>query len=129
MAKMTSNGAESLASFRWPELRYQHTAAIRSALAKRYKPTTANKMLAALRGILKECQKLGWMSAEDFQRAVDIPIIKATTLLRGRALSSSEITALQCACSGDATAAGIRDAAINWSLEWNRAAPFGDRET
>ena len=52
------------------------------------------------------------MSAADFQEAVDIPIIKATMLIRGRALSSSEITALQAACSRDPGAAGIRDAAI-----------------
>ena len=112
IAKMCNDGADTVITFPWPALRYQHTAAIRSALAARYKPTTANKMLAALRGVLKECQKLGWMGADDFQKAVDIPIIKATTLLRGRALTSSEITALQAACSRDPSAAGIRDAAI-----------------
>jgi len=112
IAKMGPDGADNLVSFCWMGLRYQHTAAIRSALAARYKPATANKMLAALRGVLKECQKLGWMSAEDFQKAVDIPTIKATTLLRGRALTSSEITALQSACSTDPRAAGVRDAAI-----------------
>ena len=42
----------------------------------------------------------------------DIPIIKATPLLRGRALTSSEIIALQTACSRDPRAAGVRDAAI-----------------
>jgi site-specific recombinase XerD len=112
IAIMASDGTDTLFTFRWPELRYQHTAAIRSALSARYKPATTNKMLAALRGVLKECQKLGWMSAEDFQKAVDIPILKATTLLRGRALTSSQITALQSACSRDPTAAGVRDAAI-----------------
>jgi integrase len=112
IAKMGPDGADSLVSFRWPHLRYRHTSAIRWALAARYKPATANKMLAALRGVLKECQKLGWMSAEDFQRAVDIPILKATTLLHGRALTLSKITALQTACSRDPNAAGIRDAAI-----------------
>jgi site-specific recombinase XerD len=110
--KMTDRVADTLFSFPWPELRYQHTGALRSALAARYKPANANKMLAALRGVLRECQKLGWMSAEDLQKAVDVPIIKATTVLRGRALRSSEITALQTACSRDPTAAGIRDAGI-----------------
>ena len=33
----------------WSALRYQHTAAIRSMLAELYAPSTANKMLAALR--------------------------------------------------------------------------------
>src|SRR5262249_48759464 len=61
IAKIASGGARDLLSFPWTELRYQHTAAIRSALVARYKPATANKMLAALRGVLKECHKLGWM--------------------------------------------------------------------
>src|SRR5450432_2085010 len=105
IVKMTNRGADTIFRFPWPELRYHDTVALRSALAARYKPATANKMFAALRGVLRECQKLGWMSAEDFQSAVDIPIIKATTLLRGRALSSSEITALQTVCSRDPSAA------------------------
>src|SRR4051812_24127683 len=62
IGEIASNGTENPVFFPWPRLRCQHTTAIRSALAKRYKPATANKMLAALRGILKECQKLGWMS-------------------------------------------------------------------
>jgi site-specific recombinase XerD len=109
---IASEGADSLWSFRWPQLRYQHVAQIRSALAARYKPATANKMIAALRGVLKECWKLGYMSAEDFQSAVDMPILKAVTLLRGRALPLSEITAVQSVCSKDFGGGGMRDAAI-----------------
>lgn len=112
IAKMFSNGADTVISFPWPKLQYKHTVAIRTALEARYKPATANKMLSAVRGVLKQCQKLGWMGAEDFQRAVNIPTIKATTLLRGRALTSREITALQSACSRDAKPAGARDAAM-----------------
>jgi hypothetical protein len=59
IVKMSSEGADTLISFPWPALRYQHTAAIRAALVARYKPATANKMLAALRGVLKDCQKIG----------------------------------------------------------------------
>ena len=38
----------------WQSLRYQHVAAIRSQLAERYAPGTANKILCALRGTLRE---------------------------------------------------------------------------
>ena len=56
----------------WAALRYQHTLAIRAHLATSYAPATANKLLSALRGVLKEAWRLGQMSAEDYQRAVDV---------------------------------------------------------
>src|SRR5262245_28597749 len=58
----------------WASLRYQHTAAIRAALAERYAPATANRMLAALRRVLTECWRLGLMPKEDADRAADIKI-------------------------------------------------------
>ena len=61
----------------WAALRYQHTLAIRARLAADYAPATANKLLSALRGVLKEAWRLGQMSAEDYQRAVDLENIKA----------------------------------------------------
>jgi hypothetical protein len=36
----------------WGALRYQHTAAVRAALMEKYRPSTANKMLATLPGVL-----------------------------------------------------------------------------
>jgi integrase/recombinase XerD len=81
-------------------------------LIERYKPSTANKTLAALRGVLKEAWRLGYMTAEDFHRAADVPTIKAQTLPRGRALSSGEIAALLKMCAHDGSPAGARDAAL-----------------
>ena len=69
-------------------------------------------MLAALRGVLKECWRLGHMTAEDYHRAADVPTIKAQTLPRGRALGSGKIAALMGACGRDTSPAGIRDAAL-----------------
>jgi integrase len=93
-------------------LRYQHTAAIRAALIERYKPSTANKALAALRGVLKEAGPLGYMTAEDFHRAADVPTIKAQTLPRGRALAAGEIAVLMSSCNRDGSPAEARDAAL-----------------
>lgn len=96
----------------WHQLRYQHTAAIRSALADRYAPATANKTLAALRRVLKECWRLGLMDAESYHRAVDLQPVRGSTLPKGRALEGGELRSLFVACSSDRTAAGARDAAL-----------------
>lgn len=111
IARMDGKADDALA-LDWSQLRYQHTAAIRARLAAEYAPATANKLLSALRGVLKEAWRLGQMSAEDYQRAVDIANIKAETLPAGRDLSFGEIRALVTVCIDDGTAAGIRDAAI-----------------
>jgi site-specific recombinase XerD len=112
IAAIASGGKANAEGFPWTALRYQHTAAIRAALAERYRPATTNKMLAALRGVLHESFRLGLMDAETFQRSSDLPSIKAQTLPRGRALASGEIAALMRACADDAGPAGRRDAAL-----------------
>jgi site-specific recombinase XerD len=96
----------------WHLLRHQHAAAIRAVLAERYKPATANKTLCALRGVLRECWRLGQITAEEYQRAADVKGIKAQTLPRGRALTCGELRALFQTCADDKTPAGRRDAAL-----------------
>ena len=92
-------------------LRYQHTGAVRTALAERCDPATANKALSALRGVLTECFRLGQMSAEDHARATDLASAKGQSAPRGRALKTGELVALFGACD-PATAQGARDAAL-----------------
>lgn len=111
IADMLQTGVDAL-SINWAALRFQHTAAIRSRLAERYSAATANKMLSALRGVLKAAWRLGQMSAEDYARAADLESVAGSTLPRGRALTSGEIAALLDACAKDQSAAGARDAAI-----------------
>jgi site-specific recombinase XerD len=96
----------------WSALRYTHTAALRARLAATYRPATANRLLAALRGVLKEAWRLGQMSAEDYRRAVDVRGVKAETLPAGRELAQGELFALVQACKADHSPAGVRDAAI-----------------
>jgi len=96
----------------WGALRYQHTEAIRTALQDRYAPATANKLLVALRRVLKEARRLGQISADHYERAVDLRTIPAKRLSRGRLLADAEVTALMRDCANDPTPAGARDAAI-----------------
>lgn len=101
-------------SFPWPSLRYRHTAAIRSKLAESYSFATANRHIAALRGVLKECWRLGLMPVEDYHRAIDlkqVPGQKAKSAEKGRHLSLGELSALIITCK-DGTNLGARDAAL-----------------
>src|SRR5690242_11166411 len=65
-------GFPSLLLCPWAKLHFQHTVALRTMLMARYHHTTANKMLSALRGTLKQAWKLGVMDTEIYQRAVDL---------------------------------------------------------
>lgn len=101
-------------SFPWASLRYQHTAAIRSKLAESYSAATANLYLSAMRGVLKECWRLGMLPVEEYQRAIDLGQIKgekAKQAEKGRHLSFGELAALITACK-DGTPLGARDAAM-----------------
>lgn len=96
----------------WSKLRYQHTAALNAVFRDKYAPATANRMLSALRRVLKEARRLKLMDADDYDSAVDFKGIKSTQLLRGRALSYAEISALLFVCQDDPTPKGVRDAAM-----------------
>jgi len=97
----------------WPSVRYQHVARVRQVLLERYAPATANKILCAVRGVLKECWRLGHLGAEEYHRAVDVAGVRYEVLPAGRALSAGELAALFSACASDPhPAAGARDAAL-----------------
>jgi site-specific recombinase XerD len=108
---LTGNTCDAL-TLDWSKLRYKHTSAVRGILVERYAPATANKMLAALRRVLRQALLLELMDANDFARAVEIPNIKTSSELKGRCLSADEIDALMQVCFADRTPIGYRDAAL-----------------
>lgn len=112
MSAIVVGGPTDGTEFPWPRLRYQHTAAIRSAVAERYTPAGANLHLAALRGVLRECWRLGLTAADDYERAADLAPVRGERLPRGRALDAGELRALFRSCAADRSPAGARDAAI-----------------
>ncbi len=112
IAQLLSGGSGDALTLDWSHLRYQHTAALRSVLMERYAPATVNKMLSALRRVLKEALRLELMDAKDYARTVDIASVRVKKGLQGRALSGREIAALMDACQSDRTPAGFRDAAL-----------------
>ena len=70
-------------------------------------------MLSALKDVLKECLRLGYMTAEDHARARDLAPVKGSSLPPGHSLSHGEIRRLFEACSeDDKKRRGARDAAL-----------------
>ena len=96
----------------WASLRYQHTQAVRAKLDEKFAPSTTNRHLAALRGVLREAWRLGLVDGDDYHKAVDIPSVRVESLPAGREVSPGELRALFAACADDGTPAGARDAAL-----------------
>ena len=111
-------------AFPWWAFRAGHAKAVRAALAERYKYTTANKALSALRGVLREAWELGLMDTEHYHRAVAVRAVKgqSASAATGRSLARGELRALIEACLTPAsprkgepavvTEKGRRDAAL-----------------
>lgn len=114
IASVLTNSECDALTLDWSRLRYQHTAAVRSALMSRYTPSTTKKMLCALRRVLLEARRLRLISLEDYTTAIDLPRIDTPPQKpRGRALSTDEIAALVDVCQPkDSLPIDIRDLAL-----------------
>lgn len=79
----------------WHLLRYAHVAAVREwAVGEGYAPATINRWLAALRGVLRHSWLLGLVSADDYERAKQVPPAAGTRIGSGRALTRAEMLSL-----------------------------------
>lgn len=97
----------------WWVLRYEHVLHIRSVVqAQNWSPAHVNKHLVAVRRVLKECWRLGLMSAEDYHRACDVPGLKSSREPAGRSLHPEELDALLRSCEELGGPAAVRDAAL-----------------
>lgn len=113
-AILTSNRTSSPLAIPWHQLKRNHVLAVRRWLEDHRSPATGNKILSALRGTLKEAWRMELLTAEQYLRLEDIPVIRGSRTLRSarRSLTYGELTQLIDACLCDPTPAGIRDAAI-----------------
>ena len=110
VAKLVSHEADEM-TLPWWMLDYAHTSAIRAKLAEVFAPNTANRMLAALRGVLKAAFKLGLMDSDHMTRACSVAAVRGARVVKGRALSQGEIRALFEQCD-PSTPGGARNAAL-----------------
>ena len=111
IASILTGGDCDALTLDWSQLRYPHTAAVRVALMHKFAPVTANKMLSALRRVLKEAYKLDLMDADSYTKAIDLPNIEGESAERGRSLTRSEIAALLESCQSE-NAIDLRDGAL-----------------
>jgi site-specific recombinase XerD len=117
IARLASASQVGDLDFPWWLLRYQHAEAIRGRLADSYAPATANKMLSAMKGVLKSCWRLGLMTADERDRASDMEPVRGTRLPPGRSIPRGELRSLFEVCAQEANdprmrARGVRDAAM-----------------
>src|SRR5580692_4926562 len=110
IAMLVSPAATEM-SLPWHLLDYAHTTAIRARLAERFAPATANRMLAAMRGVLKTSFKLGLIDSDHMTRASSVEPVRGSRVMKGRALSKGELAALFEACD-PFKAGGARNAAL-----------------
>ena len=57
----------------WPELDYETLVTLRRQMEERYTFTSINKMLSAIRGVLKSCWHLGLMEGERYRLTIEVP--------------------------------------------------------
>lgn len=97
----------------WHQLRFQHTQALRSTLVSSYGERTVNRMLSALRGVLKAAWQLGQIDTEDYRRALDFKSVKTADLApAGRSVSIDEVRTLLRAAAGQDPPRSWRDQAL-----------------
>ena len=95
----------------WTELRASEVGWLRGQLAEHRAPATANKMLAAVRGVLRAAWRGKAVDTDTFHRIIDAAqSVKGSRLPVGRSLTEDEIQRLFAACD-DGTPSGSRDQA------------------
>lgn len=94
VAELLTGGKLSAEFLPWERIRYEQMEALRSTLKDRYAWRTANRMLCAVRGVLKAAWKMQLLPAEDYHRARSVEPVKGKTLPSGRHVPGQELAAL-----------------------------------
>lgn len=113
IASIATGGAcDDCYIFPWHLLKFEHTTALRAVFVESFAPATGNRFLSTLRGVLRSCWRVGYMTAEDFHRSADLRNIRGARLPAGREITQDELLAVLRAAWKDGTAEGYRDTAI-----------------
>jgi hypothetical protein len=114
IAGLLTQGQATADTLAWQLLRDEHVEAIRAALDHRHSPSETTKMLAALRGVLKHCRRLGLISEEAYRRG-HAAASKAQHVSRGELRSVFE------SCTDEGPPSAERAGAVRTLLYGNGA--------
>lgn len=101
-----------LDTFPWAKLRRDDTQRVRGELQRRYQPRSANRMLSALRQVLRRCWQDQQLPYEEYRLTADIKPIPVRAPSSGKALDQVVIDKLVTAASVRGGLLGARDAAL-----------------
>jgi hypothetical protein len=93
VAALLAAGSD-LARLPWESVDYGAAVRLRSTLAARYAPSTANRMIAGFRGTMRAAFQLGLIDAERVGRACGVKAVRGTREPAGRALSPADVSGL-----------------------------------
>lgn len=98
--------------FDWTSLDGDSTLAIRRKLTEQYAPATTNKMLAALRGVMRAARDLGLIDEAQYQQVARIRSVKVVPVDDEVILTQAQLRKLFQTTAADRGATGRRDAAL-----------------
>jgi len=100
-------------TFAWERLTYTDVARLRAELVAVFAPATANRIMAAVRGTLREAWAAGLLDPDTRDRLLyTLKNARAGRLQAGRVMPQDEVVGLFAAIAQDLGPAGARDAAI-----------------
>ncbi len=106
-------GTASIDRFRWDKLDYRSGVALRGALRARYAPATANRHLAAIRGVIRSTVLMGGIGRTEGEAAIaGLKSVSGETLPAGRMIASGEMEAMFRTLALAGTTGARRDAAL-----------------
>ena len=110
VARHLSSGHHRRQTLTWEDLDYAKVVALRAWLVERYAPATAQRMLATVKGVLREAFRLGLLSLEDHVRLGQVASIPVRREPCGRRLTWDEAERLSAVA--EPGAGGDRDRAL-----------------
>ena len=111
-ADLLSGGHCDAMTFPWGSVKWQQVVEIRPKLVEQYRPATANRILSALRGVLRAAWESGQVRDGDYYKAMKVQASRVEAVRAGRIVTQPELMALMEVCADDPGPIGARDAAV-----------------